>query len=86
MFNSARRWLSKGDNKMSDTNDILKKAAELRGTLSSGFRDEIVKSLYSEAENITNRAVRFEGETSYDLDQRVDRNREPDGDVIWAKS
>ena len=58
---------------MSDTNDILKKAAELRGTLSSGFRDEIVKSLYSEAENITNRAVHSEGETSYDLDQRIDR-------------
>ena len=58
---------------MSDTNDILNKASELRSTLSSGFRDEIVKSLYSEAETITNRAVRTEGETTYDLDQRIDR-------------
>ena len=58
---------------MTQTNEILNKAAELRGTLSSGFRDEIVKSLYSEAENIKNRAVHSKGETDYDLDQRIDR-------------
>ncbi len=58
---------------MTTTNDILHKAAELRGTLSSGFRDEIVKSLYSEAEAIKKRAVHSKGKTDYDLDQRIDR-------------
>lgn len=57
---------------MTQTNEILNKAAELRDTLSSGFRDEIVKSLYNEAENISQRAVHTKGETSYDLDQRID--------------
>ena len=73
MLNSAKRWLLKEDNKMTNTNDILNKAAELRGTLSTGFRDEMVKSLYSEAETITNRAVHVKGDTSYDIDQRIDR-------------
>ena len=58
---------------MTNTNDILNKAAELRGTLSTGFRDEMVKSLYSEAETITNRAVHVKGDASYDIDQRIDR-------------
>ncbi len=58
---------------MTKTNDILNKAAELRSTLSTGFRDEMVKSLYNEAESISNRAVRAKGEKDYDLDQRVDR-------------
>jgi len=57
---------------MTQTNEILNKAAELRGTLSSGFRDEIVKSLYNEAENISQRAIHAKAETSYDLDQRID--------------
>ena len=56
-----------------NTNDIFGKAAELRNTLSTGFRDEMVKSLYNEAETITNRAVHPKGETHYDLDQRIDR-------------
>ncbi|MCF6277929.1 MAG: hypothetical protein L3J16_04170, partial [Anaerolineales bacterium] len=58
---------------MSTPNDILAKAAELRSTLSSGFRDEMVKSLYAEAEAISTRAVHTKGENSYDLDQRIDR-------------
>ena len=58
---------------MSDPNAILDKAAELRGTLSTGFRDEMVKSLYAEAETIANRAVQEKEGRSYDLDQRVDR-------------
>ncbi|RME90737.1 MAG: ferrous iron transporter B [Anaerolineae bacterium] len=53
--------------------DVIAKAAELRGTLSSGFRDEIVKSLYSEAERIARRAVKHIGERRYDLDQKIDR-------------
>jgi len=54
-------------------NEILAKAESLRGTLSSGFRDEIVKSLYSEAETIARRAVKSDRDNKYDLDQRIDR-------------
>jgi ferrous iron transport protein B len=54
-------------------NDILAKAEALRGTLSSGFRDEIVKSLYSEAERIAKRAVKVATDKKYDFDQKIDR-------------
>jgi len=54
-------------------NDVLAKAEALRGTLSTGFRDEIVKSLYSEAESIAKRAVKTAKDKKYDLDQRIDR-------------
>jgi ferrous iron transport protein B len=54
-------------------NDILAKAETLRGTLSTGFRDEIVKSLYSEAEAIAKRAVKTAKDKKYDLDQKIDR-------------
>jgi len=54
-------------------NDILTKAESLRGTLSSGFRDEIVKSLYSEAETIAKRAVKTALDKRYDFDQKIDR-------------
>ena len=54
-------------------NDILAKAESLRGTLSTGFRDEIVKSLYSEAETIAKRAVKTALTKRYDFDQKIDR-------------
>ena len=54
-------------------NQIMSKAEELRGGLSSGFRDEMVKSLYSEAEKVATRAVRTKGGKGYDFDQKVDR-------------
>jgi len=54
-------------------NDILTKAEALRGTLSTGFRDEIVKSLYSEAETIAKRAVKTALTKKYDIDQKIDR-------------
>ncbi len=54
-------------------NDVFAKAEALRGTLSTGFRDEIVKSLYNEAETITRRAVKVATDKKYDLDQKVDR-------------
>ena len=54
-------------------NDIIAKAENLRGTLSTGFRDEIVKSLYSEAETIAKRAVKAAKDKKYDLDQKIDR-------------
>ena len=52
---------------------ILAKAESLRGALSSGFRDEIVKSLYNEAEKVAKRAVKTKEDRKYDLDQRIDR-------------
>lgn len=54
-------------------NDVLARAEALRDSLSTGFRDEIVKSLYSEAETIARRAVKTTKEKKYDLDQRIDR-------------
>ncbi len=54
-------------------NDVLAKAEALRGSLSSGFRDEIVKSLYSEAETIAKRAVKTVKDKKYDIDQKIDR-------------
>jgi len=53
--------------------DILSRAEALRNNLGSGFRDEIVKSLYSEAEQVAQRAVKTPGSQHYDLDQKVDR-------------
>jgi ferrous iron transport protein B len=54
-------------------NDVLAKAESLRSTLSTSFRDEIVKSLYSEAETIAKRAVKTAKDKKYDLDQKIDR-------------
>lgn len=54
-------------------NDVLAKAETLRNNLSSGFRDEIVKSLYSEAEKIAQRAVKTAVDKKYDFDQKIDR-------------
>ena len=54
-------------------NDVLAKAEALREGLSTGFRDEIVKSLYSEAETIAKRAVKTAKDKKYDLDQKIDR-------------
>ena len=53
--------------------DLIKKAEILRNNLGSGFRDEIVKSLYAEAESIARRAVKTARDRKYDLDQQVDR-------------
>ncbi len=54
-------------------NEILARAEVLRQGLSAGFRDEIVKSLYAEAERIARRAVKSGEKPSYDFDQRIDR-------------
>lgn len=53
--------------------DVLAKADALRSQLSSGFRDEIVKSLYAEAEKVSQRAVKTPQVRKYDFDQRIDR-------------
>ncbi len=54
-------------------NNIIAKAEALRNNLSTGFRDEIVKSIYSEAETIAQRAVKTNSDKKYDLDQKIDR-------------
>jgi len=53
--------------------DVLARAEALRPSLGESFRDEIVKSLYREAETIAKRAVHPKGDRRYDLDQRIDR-------------
>jgi len=53
--------------------EIIGKAESLRAGLSTGFRDEIVKSLYNEAESIARRAVKTAVNTKYDFDQKIDR-------------
>lgn len=53
--------------------DILNQAEALRPQLDRGFRDEMVNSMYSEAERIAARAVHTRGDRKYDLDQRIDR-------------
>ena len=56
-----------------DPKDVLAKVEALRESLSTGFRDEIVKSLYSEAETIAKRAVKTAIDKKYDVDQKIDR-------------
>ncbi len=53
--------------------NVLTRAAELRSTLQSQFRDETVKSLYAEAERIARRASQESGSRRYDFDQKIDR-------------
>jgi ferrous iron transport protein B len=53
--------------------DVLAHAETLRQSLSAGFRDETVKSIYNEAERIAQRAVHLKGDRHWDLDQRIDR-------------
>lgn len=53
--------------------DLVRRAASLRETLQAGFRDEMVRSLYAEAERIAHRAVRATANRRRDFDQRIDR-------------
>jgi ferrous iron transport protein B len=54
-------------------NDVLAKAEVLRNNLTSGFRDELVKSLYAEAEKVARRAVKTASDKKFDFDQKLDR-------------
>ena len=56
-----------------EANEVLAKAESLRSTLSTSYRDEIVKSLYNEAETIAKRAVKTAFEKKYDFDQKIDK-------------
>ncbi len=58
---------------MATPEDVLARAEALRNSLPSGFRDEVVQSLYAEAERIARRAVKTAADRKYDLDQRIDR-------------
>jgi ferrous iron transport protein B len=51
----------------------IRRAAELRDTLSSNFRDEAVRSVYAEAARIAGRAAQASGARRYQLDQKIDR-------------
>jgi ferrous iron transport protein B len=53
--------------------DVINRAATLRGTLESSFRDEAVRSIYQEASRIANRAVPAGPGRGGGLDQRIDR-------------
>jgi len=53
--------------------DVIARAEVLRKSLSAGFRDETVKSIYNEAEYIARRAVQPKGERRLDFDQRIDQ-------------
>jgi ferrous iron transport protein B len=52
---------------------VIQRAAALRDTLQSGFRDEVVRSIFTEATRVARRAARETGERRFDLDQRIDR-------------
>jgi ferrous iron transport protein B len=53
--------------------EIVREAAALRRSLESGFREEVVTSLYGEVERVAGRAVRDQGSQPLELDQRIDR-------------
>jgi ferrous iron transport protein B len=56
-----------------DADAIVRRAEELRRGLTGNFRDEAVSSIYAEAERLSRRVVRREGERGLDWDQRIDR-------------
>jgi ferrous iron transport protein B len=53
--------------------DVIREAGALRRSLETGFREQVVNSLYSEVERVSRRAVRDEGAKPLELDQRIDR-------------
>jgi ferrous iron transport protein B len=62
-----------GMDTMATPEELLNRAEQIRARLESGFRDEMVQSMYGEAERITRRAVHLKGNRTWDLDQRIDR-------------
>jgi ferrous iron transport protein B len=53
--------------------EVIRRAAALRDTLGTNFRDEAVRSIYDEATRIASRAAHTAGGHRFDLDQRIDR-------------
>jgi ferrous iron transport protein B len=56
-----------------DAESVIRRAAALREQLTGNFRDEAVSSIYSEAERLSRRVVRQQGQRGLDWDQRIDR-------------
>jgi ferrous iron transport protein B len=52
---------------------VLARADSLRRELGDDFRDQVVDGLYRESARIAARAVQRQGESRWDLDQRIDR-------------
>ena len=52
---------------------LFNRADELRSGLSSGFRDQLVKAIYADAEAITHNVVRPTGTRRWDWDRWLDR-------------
>jgi ferrous iron transport protein B len=53
--------------------DIIREAGALRRSLETGFREQVVNSLYTEVERVSRRAVRDHGSGPLELDQKIDR-------------
>ncbi len=52
---------------------ILSRADALRRGFQVNFRDQMVESIYAQAQDLATRSVRRDGDTRWDLDQRIDR-------------
>ena len=57
----------------SSANNIISRADQLRRTLQASFHEEVVKSVYENAERISKAAIRKEGTRYGNLDQKIDR-------------
>lgn len=58
---------------MTTAEGVVQRAAALRQSLRSGFRDEAVQSIYQEAERVARRAVHGAQAGGADFDARIDR-------------
>ena len=56
-----------------DPQDILRRADELQRSLGTTFRDDVVQTIYADAEEIAQHAVSKSGKRGRDIDQIVDR-------------
>jgi ferrous iron transport protein B len=56
-----------------DPESVIRRAEELRQGLTGNFRDEAVSSIYAEAERLSRRVVKRDGQRTLDWDQRIDR-------------
>ena len=56
-----------------DAKAVLDRSDELRRELGEDFRDRVVTSLYSNAQQIADRTVQIGGGRKWDLDQKIDR-------------
>jgi ferrous iron transport protein B len=52
---------------------LLSRADTLRSGFQTGFRDQLVESIYSQAQAIATRSVKQSPDARWDLDQRIDR-------------